>query len=125
MYDGWDGLNASLAARLVDQVLDPLAHGRPATWQAYDWAETPSATGTQLQPPEVLVLEGCGAGAAAQAPYTTLLVWLETTPETGLARMVERDGPDVLDHLDAWRRSEELHYAANRTRERADIVIAT
>ncbi len=125
MYDGWGGLNPALSARLVNQVLAPLARGRTARWQAYDWAAQGFGAWHDLAPPEVLVLEGCGSGARVQAPYTTLLVWLETARETGTARMVARDGPAVLDHLVAWRRSEEVHFVANQTRQRADIVIAT
>jgi uridine kinase len=125
LYDGWEGLRPSLSVRLVDQVLRPLAQGSTARWQAYDWARRGFGAWHEMTPPEVLVLEGCGAGALDQAPYTTLLVWLETTPETGLARMVERDGPEVLDHLAGWRDSERVHFAANRTRERADVICLT
>jgi len=125
MYEGWAGLNPDLSRRVVDQVLAPLAAGRSARWQSYDWAAKAFGEWRELTAPAVLVLEGCGAGARAHSPYTTLLVWLETTPDQAVARMVARDGPEVVGHLAGWRRSEELHFAANGTRERADVVIVT
>jgi uridine kinase len=125
LYDGWTGLDPALSVRLVDQVLRPLSSGAPASWQSYDWAAHAFGDWHRLDPPEALVVEGCGAGARAQAPYTTLLVWLETTPQAALSRMVERDGPEVLGHVAAWRASEQRHYALNLTRERADTIIVT
>ncbi len=125
MYDGWGGLDPALSARVVAQVLRPLAAGRPARWQRYDWAAGDFGEWRELAPPDVLVLEGCGSGARAQAPYTTLLVWLETTPDEALARMLERDGSEVLDHLAAWRLSEQRHFAVNDTRQRADLIIVS
>jgi hypothetical protein len=125
LYDGWDGLEPGLFSRIIDQVITPLAQSRPARWQAFDWAAGAFGRWHVLAPPQVLVLEGCGSGARALAPYITLLVWLETAPEAAQARIVERDGPEVLDHLLGWRRAEQTHYEANRTRERADVVVAT
>jgi uridine kinase len=125
VYDGWAGLNPALSVRLIDQVLRPLSEGGPAKWQAYDWAARAFGDWHEMALPDVLVLEGCGSGARPHAPYTTLLVWLETPPRAALARMVERDGPDVLDQVEAWKRSEQRHFAANGTRERADLVILT
>lgn len=125
LYDGWEGLNPALSTRIIQQVLSPLSEGRPARWQAYDWSSGVFGDWHAVAPPEVLVLEGCGAGARALAPYTTLLTWLETTPEDAQACVVARDGPQVLEQLSAWRRAEHSHYAENHTRARADVVIST
>jgi hypothetical protein len=124
LYDGWAGLDAALFPRIIEQIMTPLAQSRPGRWQAFDWAAGAFGSWHVMAPPEVLVLEGCGSGARALAPYTTLLVWLETAPEAAQARIVDRDGAEVLDHLPGWRRAEQTHYEANRTRERADVVIA-
>jgi hypothetical protein len=125
LYDGWSGLNPSLAPRVLQQVLVPLAGNHTARWQAYDWAAGAFGAWHDLAPVEVLVLEGCGAGAVAFSPYLTLLGWMETDLETAGRRMIERDGHDVLEHLAAWRAAEQRHFARNQTRARADVVIAT
>lgn len=125
LYDGWGGLDSALGARVAAQVLEPLAEGRPGRWQQYDWAAGRFDVWHVVPPPDVLVVEGCGAGAEAQAPYTTLLVWVEAEADVALDRMVARDGGDVLDHIDAWRAAERRHFAANHTRDRADIRLTT
>src|SRR5262245_24789958 len=37
LYEGWDGLDLQPEPRVVDQLLAPLAAGRPGRWQRYDW----------------------------------------------------------------------------------------
>ncbi|MBA2558326.1 MAG: AAA family ATPase [Propionibacteriales bacterium] len=122
LYAGWTGLDDALGDRVLAQVLQPLSRGEPARWQRYDWHRGCFGSWKLLAPPAVLVLEGCGSGALTYAPYTTLLVWLEATRDTRIARGVERDGAQVLDHWLAWMELEDAHFAANDTRNRADLV---
>lgn len=125
LYEGWSGLNHELEGRVLDQVVGPLATGRTARWQAYDWAAGSFGRWHDLPPGDVLVLEGCGSGARCLAPYTTLLVWVEANEAVRTERVVMRDGPDVMGLLRAWSDLERQTFAANDTRERADIVITS
>ena len=125
LYDGWTGLNEELEQRVLGQLLLPLAHGRPARWQEYDWQRGAFDRWHDVARPDVLVLEGCGAGALSYATYTALLVWLEAPPDVRVARAVRRDGVQVLEHWSAWSTLEELHFATNRTRGRADVLVRT
>ncbi len=121
MYDGWSGLRPELERRLFAQVLHPLSKGDVARWQRYDWHTERFDRWADLAPPEVLVLEGCGSGAEAYAPYRSLLVWVEAPVEVRLRRAVERDGAAVLSHWYAWMDAEARHYELNATRACADV----
>ncbi|MBA2445618.1 MAG: uridine kinase [Nocardioidaceae bacterium] len=125
LYEGWTGLESGLETRLADQVLHPLAGGRAAYWQRYDWHARAFAEWVNVPPPEVLILEGCGSGAQAYTPYTSLLVWIEAGQEERIARGIQRDGPGVLANWLAWMDREAAHFAANRTRARADLHLST
>lgn len=125
LYDGWTGLDDSLAPRVLEQVVEPLARGAATRWQVYSWLRGRFTVWRDLAPPEVLVLEGCGAGALPYAPYTTLLVWVETPREIRDARAVARDGTAVLEHWPDWTRSEQRYFDANATKVRADIHVKT
>lgn len=125
LYDGWAGLNATLPPRVLAQVLEPLAAGRPARWQRYDWHSGRFAEWIDLDPPGVLILEGCGSGARAYAPYRSLLVWLEAPAPVRRARALERDGDIFRRHWSAWAAEEARHYAAEGTADRADLVVFT
>lgn len=125
LYEGWTGLDEHLERRLAEQVIAPLAAGRPGRWQRYDWERCRFAEWHDLPPPEVLVLEGCGSGALSHSPYVSVLVWLEADAATRLRRGVERDGKQVEPRWRAWMDLESAHFTRNRTRERADLRIWT
>jgi uridine kinase len=125
MYAGWTGLDDTLEPRVLDQVLRPLVAGREARWLSYDWNVNEFRDWHNLPLPDVLVLEGCGAGARAYAAYTTLLVWVETTVERRTERAIARDGVELLDNWAAWSVLEQRCFELNRTRERAEIRITT
>jgi uridine kinase len=123
LYDGWAGLRPDLEPRVLAQILDPLAHGRAASWQRYDWYAGAFGDWVDLPPPDVLVLEGCGSGARSYAPYRSLLVWVDAPVETRLQRWVDRDGPGVADDRERWMAAEADHFALNATRDNADISL--
>ena len=125
VYDGWSGLRPDLEPRLLSQVFEPLASGRPAWWQRYDWYAQRFAESAELDRIAVLVVEGCGSGALAYAPYRTLLVWVEADLEIRLRRGVERDGPAVLPRWLEWMDLETAHFALNATRDAADVIVAS
>ena len=53
----------------------------------------------------------------------TCLVWVETPSAVRLERGVARDGEALRPRLLAWRAQEEAMYAAERTRDHADVVV--
>ena len=124
IYPGWDGLAASVPL-LVSQVLEPLAAGVPAAYRIWDWhrdawnglEEVPAAT--------VVVVEGCGSSVGPAGPYAAVRVWMEAPRAERLRRGLERDGDAYRPHWERWAAQEERLYAADRTSERADLVIRT
>jgi uridine kinase len=125
LYDGWTGLRPELEARLLAQVLQPLGRGESARWQRYDWYQQRFGEWCDLEAPDVLVVEGCGSGAQAYAPYRSLLVWLEAPLEARLQRWVDRDGDDVIAHREQWMEDEAAHFEHNGTRDHADIRLGS
>ncbi len=125
MYTGWETDFDELATRVLNQLLTPLLHGETARWQRYDWHAGRLDGWEPVTPPDVLVLDGCGSGALPLAPYASLLVWVEEARDVRIGRGVARDGEQVLPHWLAWMDHEQAHFAANRTRERADVRLPT
>lgn len=125
LFEGWEGLRPELAERVERQLLGPLSAGHGARWRRYDW-DAGRFDGWVDQPAvDVLVLEGCGSGARPYAPYLTLLVWVEAARATRLARGIARDGEPVRPRWLAWMELEAAYFAEHRTRERADLRIAS
>jgi uridine kinase len=123
LYPGWDGLRA--AVRLAEQwVVDRLRSGQPARYRRWDWAADAYADWVQLPGAEVVVLEGCGSGARPVGDAVSTLVWVDADQGIRRARGLARD-PAYGQFWDRWAAQERELYAADRTAERADLVIDT
>jgi cytidylate kinase len=124
LYPGWDGLAASVGL-LHEQVVVPLAAGRPARWRGWDWAAERPGEVHELGVPGALVVEGAGCGSRVVAAHASLLVWVEAPSDVRRARGLARDGEAYRPHWERWAAQERALFAEERTRERADVVIAT
>jgi uridine kinase len=124
LYAGWTLTGA--AARLAAGVLRPLAEGRPGAYHRYDWAAGRfAAEPTPVPPPPVLLVEGCGSAPAALDPWTTLRIWVEAPAALRLARGLARDGAALEPQWRRWQEHEAAWFAADRTRERAQLHLDT
>jgi len=123
LYDGWSGL-PRVGAQLASLLL-PLAAGEPGSFRRYDWEAGRFAETVTVDPVDLLVLEGVGSGALAHADLTTVLVWTEAPSALRLERGLARDGVAFEPQWRQWMLDEAAHFARERTRERADLVIDT
>jgi uridine kinase len=121
LMDGWRGLAA--VARQLTALLGPLAAGLPGSYRHYDWEQGRYDRTVEVPPAPWLVVEGVGAGAAAIAPYVTVLVWVEVDDELRLARGLERDGVGMEAHWRQFMVDERALFARDGTRERADVLV--
>ena len=122
VYDGWDGLAAGMA-EVATSVVGPLRSGGTGRYRRFDWHAMARAEERTVPPCDVLVVEGVGAWSSAVRDAVTCLVWVETPSAVRLERGVARDGEALRPRLLAWRAQEEAMYAAERTREHADVVV--
>jgi uridine kinase len=122
LYPGWDGL-ADAAPLLRQWILGPLAGGEPGRYRRYDWGRDAYGEWTEVPAAEVLVVEGCGCGSRVAAPYLSLLLWVEAPLSVRFERGMQRDGQTYRPHWERWARQEDVVFAAEKTRERADYRI--
>jgi uridine kinase len=122
LYGGWDGLERGIDL-LVSEVLEPLSSGRAARVPRYDWVTRDWDDPWVLEPPEVLIVEGVGAGARRAAAYANTVVWMETPEPVRKRRALDRDGETFAPYWDMWAAQEDAMLAREHTPERADLVI--
>lgn len=123
LYEGWEAGPDGGARRLREWVLAPLAAGRAGRYLRYDWNAGRYAEAHDVEPAPFVVVEGCGAAARQIDPWVALRVWVEADDDERLRRTVARDGAEARDHLLRWMADEAVHYARERSRERADVRI--
>ena len=122
LYGGWDGLEHGIDL-LVSAVFVPLAAGRAARVPRYDWIAGEWAEPRVIEPPDILIVEGVGAGARRAAAFESVLVWLEVPAPARKRRALGRDGETFAPHWDQWAAQEDLMLARERTPDRADVII--
>ena len=121
LMEGWRGLSS--VGRQLETMCAALADGRPGSYEHFDWEHHRFDHTVDVPPAPWLVVEGVGSGAAAIAPYTTVLVWVEVDDELRLARGLARDGEEVREHWLTFMADERALFAAERTRDRADVLV--
>jgi uridine kinase len=122
LYPGWDGL-AAAGPLLRDWVLEPLARGRPVRYQRYDWSLDAYRDWVDVPAADVLVVEGCASGSRIVAPFLTVMLWVEAPRDVRFARGIERDGEAYRPLWERWALQEDVLFAVERTRERADFRV--
>lgn len=120
LYDGWDGLDAGVE-RLRAEIVDPLLAGRPAAYHRYDWHAGRYGAVVALGRPELLVVEGVGAGAVEGS--ASLTVWVEAPERLRHHRGMARDGGAYEPYWERWAAQERVHFAAAGTRALADVEV--
>ncbi|MFI6877729.1 uridine kinase [Streptomyces sp. NPDC050400] len=102
--------------RLRAQVLDPLAHGRTAHYETYDWHGRRFDGVRALPPADVVLVEGVGAGRREVRPFLAELVWLDRAAEASWERGRARDGAAQREFWDGWIPAEREHFARDPSR---------
>jgi uridine kinase len=110
--------------RLLEQVLEPLARNETARYRCSRWSPEEPERWEEVAPAQWLVLEGVSASRSAFRPYLTYSIWIETPRELRLARGLARDGVEARSSWEQWMAEEDAYIAAERPRERADVVVS-
>ena len=122
LYEGWKGLDG-VASNLDSWVLTPLRHGMPGQHMVYDWHRGAFGEWREVPLAPALIIEGVGAGQRAFTDLAVLRIWVDADEELRRERTLEREGPDMATALREWWPREERHFAAEGTRQRADLIV--
>jgi uridine kinase len=123
LYGGWDGLERGIDL-LVFEVLEPLSAGRAARVPRYDWGAAAWGTPWVLEPPDVLIVEGVGAGARRAAVYVNTVIWIAAPESVRKKRALDRDGATFAPYWEIWAAQEDAMLTREHTPDRADLVIS-
>jgi hypothetical protein len=116
--------------RFDAQVLAPLLAGRDAVYQARDWTDWyGDALGVWKTLPwsPTVIIEGVTCTRRETVGRLCYAVWVEAPAVVRRARGLERDRAfaGAAELWDRWMREEDAFFAADGTRDRADLVVAT
>jgi uridine kinase len=123
IYRGWDGLAESVEL-VAHDVLEPLARGERAAYTRWDWTHERLDGQVEVPPAPVLVVEGAGSSVRPAGDFAAVVVWVEADESTRRERGIGRD-PGFEPHWERWAAQERRVFAADGTRDRADLVVST
>ena len=122
LYNGWeDALSPQLTRTLVNQILTPISLGKTFGYRKFDWLSKRFMDYLDVSLPSLLILEGVGSGQKATRKFTDELIWIEVDHETGLQRVLRRDGDYLETEMRVWQIREQEHFKVENTRDCATI----
>jgi hypothetical protein len=110
--------------RFVAQVLTPLAAGRPARYERWDWGSDASRGWHEVPAGVPVVVEGVSSTDVRLGVPWDVTLWVEVPAEVRLARAPARGGEVMREQwVDAWMPAEDAYEAAQRPQDRVDAVV--
>ena len=124
-YNGWDEALSNDLAQVLLKIVGNFSISRPSEIPTFNWQKAKFEGSRVIEPANTLIIEGVGSGQSQIRPFASKLYWVETEPEIGLARVLERDGKEYEERIKSWQIREESHFQVERTRDFADFIIST
>lgn len=122
VYPGWDGL-ADGITYFSEHVAAPLAAGRTAHWQQWDWVAGRYGEQRTTEPAEIVIFEGVGSSAAAVRHLLDAAVWVDAPAGLRREQALARDGDTYAPHWERWAAQERSWASDDPAPGRADITV--
>jgi len=124
LYNGWeDALTTTLNQHLEEWVINPLTQLQSVRYQKFNWSTNEYGPAVEVRDIELLILEGVGAAQELIRQKADLTIWIEVGPQIGLARVLNRDGDQLLPYMLKWQERESAHFLMDQTKENCQIFV--
>ena len=124
IYDGWENaLSPKTSQDLVEWVINPLLESKSIEFVKYDWYLEKRIEKVVINLPKVLIIEGVGSSSFEISKHASLKLWIEVTKETGINRVLTRDGQQIQEQMKKWQSQESKFFIENNSKENSDIWI--
>ena len=125
LYDGWENaLDSGLTSSLADIIEAFAAHSR-FSFPTFNWATMRFDLSQTIDPSDILIIEGVGAGQEIVRNAGAILYWLDIEPDVGLARVLQRDGYQIENQMHQWQLDQDAHFLRDQTRANAKHIFTS
>lgn len=125
LYNGWD---APFDHHLKDSLLlaaEAHKNAQAISLPRFDWHSNKFVTGEEMPPSQLLILEGVGSSQRVIRPYLAATIWIDIDPESGLKRVLHRDGDAISQQMQQWLIIQEQHFRDEDSKNAADFELTT
>ncbi len=124
IYEGWENaLTPKTSTDLVDWVINPLLEDKSIEYIKYDWNLEQRIEKIVINNPKVIIIEGVGSSSSEISEHACLKLWIEVNEETGINRVLDRDGRQIQEQMKKWQTQESKFFIENNSKENSDIWI--
>jgi uridine kinase len=124
IYEGWENaLSPKTSQDLVEWIINPLLESKSIEFVKYDWYLEKRIEKVVIYLPKVLIIEGVGSSRFDISKHACLKLWIEVSKETGINRVLTRDGLQIQEQMKQWQTQESKFFLENNSKEKSDIWI--
>jgi uridine kinase len=123
IYDGWDNALGQKLTKDLERIAQAHTNKDSVTVPIYDWATSSYGAAREIEPREILIIEGVGSAQEVIRAFKAITIWMEIEPNYGVERVLERDGHHIAEHMQAWQIIQSEHFSQSGAKENADFII--
>lgn len=115
--------------KVEQEILIPSMNNQIGKYQVYDYKNKKMGENREIQPGNVIIIEGVSILHNDLSSYFDFKIWVECSPEIGFKRGVARElkltGKDVTEVWLQYMKEEEKYIEEQKPQERADYIMFT
>ncbi len=123
LYYGWSDPFGSHLTKTLENIVASHNAREPFVTTKFDWQLNIPGVELLIEPVDLLILEGVGAGQRATRPFADTKIWIDLEPIVGLRRVLARDGFQIEDKMLGFLEQQRVHHLEEGTREAADFHV--
>jgi uridine kinase len=122
LYNGWNNALDERLTKTLELIVN--AHHNKVAFEIeiFNWNSMSFDSKEEINPVDILILEGVGAGQKVVRDAGATLYWLDIDAEVGIQRVLNRDGNQIASQMKQWQISQETHFMRDKTRENAEHI---
>ena len=125
IYAGWELALTDTLTESLSQIIKSISDGESVTFPVYDWTWQQFDSTREISPCDLIIFEGVGSAQRVVRDIATASMWIDIDQQTGLQRVLGRDGAAIANQMNLWQEREEGHFLSDATRENADFILST
>ena len=125
LYNGWDNALSNALMEILDRITSAHLAGRDCTIKIFNWHLMKFDREEIIHPTDYLIIEGVGAAQAIVREAGAITYWLDIDAETGLKRVLARDGSHIENEMRQWQIQQSIHFATDQTRENCEFKLTS
>ena len=125
LYNGWDDALGKALTDTLQAITSAHQAGYECTIKIFNWHLMKFDREEIIVPTDYLILEGVGAAQAVVRNAGAVTYWLDIDAETGLKRVLARDGAHIEKEMRQWQVQQSIHFAKDQTRENCEFKLTS